>query len=185
MHNTTLSKPLVVHRVAWVWTVHHQEDGKSDVLDDSVEHHNGVGEVSGCHETMVCLSTLCGHPVSTTIRVCAPWCVCVEVCDGACMTNGVVEGDWWHLWLVAWLCHPHVCLFVIHHKWHSPHMVTLCCTTPNGWQEDLVTWHHALVGCFVTIPFPIFQPQSSFLLFQTILSSHVHFITDAWRRSLV
>ena len=37
MHNTTLSKPLVVHRVAWVWPVHHQEDGKSDGLDEGVE----------------------------------------------------------------------------------------------------------------------------------------------------
>ena len=64
MHNTTLSKPLVVHRVAWVWPVHHQEDGKSDVLDEGVEHHNGVGEVSGCHQTMVCWSSLCGLPVS-------------------------------------------------------------------------------------------------------------------------
>ena len=43
MHNTTLSKPLVVHRVACVWPVHHQEDDKSDVLDVGVEHHNGVG----------------------------------------------------------------------------------------------------------------------------------------------
>ena len=74
MHNTTLSKPLVVHRVAWLWSVHHQEDGKSDVLDEVVEHHNGVGDVSGCHQTMVCWSSLCGHPVSTTIKpyVCAP-----------------------------------------------------------------------------------------------------------------
>ena len=37
MHNTTLSKPLVVHRVACVWTVHHQEYGKSDELDEGVE----------------------------------------------------------------------------------------------------------------------------------------------------
>ena len=64
MHNTTLSKPLVVHRVACVWPVHHQEDGKSDVLDEGVEHHNGVGEVSGCHQTMACWSSLCGHPIS-------------------------------------------------------------------------------------------------------------------------
>ena len=47
-------KPLVVHRVAWVWPAHHKEDGKSDVLDEGAEHHNGVGEVSGCLETMVC-----------------------------------------------------------------------------------------------------------------------------------
>ena len=58
MHNTTLSKPLVVHTVAWAWPVHHQEDGKSDGLDEGVEHHNGVGEVSVCHETMVCWSSL-------------------------------------------------------------------------------------------------------------------------------
>ena len=65
-------------------------------------------------------------------HVCAPWCGLM--CDGSCMTNGVcvvVEGDWWHLWLVAWLCHPHLCLFAIHHKWHSPHMPTFCCTTPK------------------------------------------------------
>ena len=37
MHNTTLSKPLVVHSVAWVWPVHHQEDGKSDVLNEDVK----------------------------------------------------------------------------------------------------------------------------------------------------
>mgnify|MGYP007128412507 FL=1 len=80
MHNTTLSKPLVVHRVAWVWPVHHQEDGKSDVLDEGVEHHNGVGEVSGCHETMVCWSSLCGHPVSPppSNHVCAHHGVCVD-----------------------------------------------------------------------------------------------------------
>ena len=189
MHNTTLSKSLMVHRVAWVWSVHHQEDGESDVLDEGVEHNNGVGEVSDCHQTMVCLSSLCVHPVSAPpshVRV-HHGGVWIEVCDGACMTNDVcvvVEGDWWHLWLVAWLCHPHVCLFVIHHKWHSPHMVTLCCTTPNGWQEDLVTWHHALVGCFVTTPFLFpFQSQLS-LLSQTILSSHVHFIIDALKCSL-
>ena len=101
--------------------------------------------------------------------VSAPWSVCVDVCDGVCMTNGVcvvVEGDWWHLWLVAWLCHPHVCLFAIQHKWHSPCMLTFCCTTPNGWQEDLVTCHHALVGCFVTTPFlfPTTIVSSSFSL---------------------
>ena len=62
--NTTLSKPLVVHRVAWVLPVHHQEDGKSDVLYEGVEHRNDVGDVSDCHETMVCWSSLCGHPVS-------------------------------------------------------------------------------------------------------------------------
>ena len=67
MHNTTLSKPLVAHSVVWVWPVHHQEDGKSDVLDKGVEYHNGVGEVSDCHETMVCWSSLCGYSVSTTI----------------------------------------------------------------------------------------------------------------------
>ena len=79
------------------------------------------------------------------------------MCDGECMTTDVcvvVEGDWWHLWLVAWPCHPHVCLFAIHHKWHTPHMPTFCCTTPLEWQEDLVTCHHPLVDCFVTTPFP-------------------------------
>ena len=102
----------------------------------------------------VVIQSLHHHP---TMCMCALWCVWIGVCDGACMTNGVcvvVEGDWWHLWLVAWLCHPYVCLFAIHHKWHSPCMLTFCCTTPNGWQEDLVTCHHALVGCFVTTPFP-------------------------------
>ena len=64
MHNTTLSKPLMVHRVACVWSVRHQEDVKSDVLDESVEHRNGVGEVSSCHQTMMCWSSLRGHPVS-------------------------------------------------------------------------------------------------------------------------
>ena len=173
--------------MVWTWPVHHQEDGKSDVLDEGVEHRNDVGEVSDCHQTMVCWSLLCGHPVSpqpSLNRVRAPWCVWIEVCDGVCMTNDVcvvVESNWWHLWLVAWLCHPHVCLFAIHHKWHSPHMPTFCCKTPIGWQEDLLTCHHALVGCFVTTPFfTLFQPQLSPLLSQTILSSHVHFL-DAWR----
>ena len=36
MHNTTLSKSLVVHRVARVWPVHHYDDGKSDGLDEGV-----------------------------------------------------------------------------------------------------------------------------------------------------
>ena len=45
--------------VAWVCPVHHQEDGKSDVLDEGVEHHNGVGEVSGCHQTIVCVGHHC------------------------------------------------------------------------------------------------------------------------------
>ena len=69
-------KSLVVHSVAWIWPVRHQEDGKSDGLDEGVEHHNGVGEVSGCHETMVCWSSLCGHPVSPppSNHVCAQWC---------------------------------------------------------------------------------------------------------------
>ena len=79
MHNTTLSKPLVVHRVACVLPVHHQEDGKSDVLDEGVEHHNGVGEVSGCHQTMVCWSSLCGHPVSTTTKPCVCTMVWIDV----------------------------------------------------------------------------------------------------------
>ena len=179
MHNTTLSKPLVVHRVAWVWPVHHQEDGKSDVLDEGVEHHNGVGEVSGCHETMVCWSPLWSSSLSTTIQpcVCAPWCVWIEVCYVACMTNGVcvmAEGDWWHLWLVAWLCHPHVNFFLIHHKWHSPHMPTFCCTVPYGWQEDLVTCHHAFGWLFCDHSFSfsnhnclLFFLKPSFLLAKT------------------
>ena len=77
MHNTMLSQPIVMHRVAWVWPVHHQEDGKSDELYEGDEHHNGVGDVSDCHETMVCWSLLCGHPVSAppSNHVCAPWCV--------------------------------------------------------------------------------------------------------------
>ena len=37
MHSTTLSKPLVVHRAAWALPVYYQEDGKSDVLGESVE----------------------------------------------------------------------------------------------------------------------------------------------------
>ena len=80
MHNTTLSNSLVVHRVACVWPVHYQEDGKSDVLDEGVEHHNGVCEVSDCHQTMVCWSSLCGHPVSPP----QPNHVCMHhgVCDG-------------------------------------------------------------------------------------------------------
>ena len=79
MHNTTLSNPLEVHRVAWVWPVHHKEYGKSDGLDEGVEHHNGVGEVSGCLETMVCWSSLCGHPVSPppSNHVCVHHGVCV------------------------------------------------------------------------------------------------------------
>ena len=78
MHNTTLSKPLVVHTVACVLPVHHQEDGKSDELDEGVEHHNGVGDVSGCHQTMVCWSSLCGRPVSPqpSNHVCAHHNVC-------------------------------------------------------------------------------------------------------------
>ena len=91
MHNTTLSKPLVVYRVACAWPMHHQEDGKSDALDEGVEHHNGVGEVSGRQETMVCWSSLCGHPVSPSPsnHVFTIVCVWIEVCDMACMTNGV------------------------------------------------------------------------------------------------
>ena len=81
MHNTTISKPLVVHRVACVCSVHHREDGKSDGLDEGVEPHNGVGEVSGCHETMVCWSSLCGHLVSTTIQP----SVCIMVCVDRCV----------------------------------------------------------------------------------------------------
>ena len=37
MHKTALSKPLMVHRVACVLPVHHQEDVKSDGLDEGVE----------------------------------------------------------------------------------------------------------------------------------------------------
>ena len=44
MHNTTLPKPLVVHRVAWVLPVHHQEDSKSDGLDEGVESVEGEEE---------------------------------------------------------------------------------------------------------------------------------------------
>ena len=78
MHNATLSKPLVVHRVAWVWPVHHQEDGKSDVFDEGVEHHNGVGEVSGCHETMVLVIIVWSSSLSTTIQPCTCTMVCVD-----------------------------------------------------------------------------------------------------------
>ena len=83
MHNTTLSKPLMVHRVAWVCPVHHQEDNcNSDVLDEGVEHHNGVGDVSDCHETMVCWSSLCGRPVSPppSNQVCVDYGVCGSRC---------------------------------------------------------------------------------------------------------
>ena len=45
MHSTTLSKPLVVHRVTWAWSVHHQEDGKSDMLDEGVESVERRGAV--------------------------------------------------------------------------------------------------------------------------------------------
>ena len=75
----------------------------------------------------------------------------------------MVEGDLWYLWLVAWLCHPHVCLFTIHHKCNLSRMPTFCFTTPIGWQKDLMTCHHALVGCFVTtFPFPATFVSSSF-----------------------
>ena len=97
----------------------------------------------------VVIQSLHHHP---TMCMCALWCVWIGVCDGACMTNGVcvvVEGDWWYLWLVAWLCHPHVCLFTIHCKQHSPHMPILCCTTPrlpSHWWCTRVAWvcpvHH-------------------------------------------
>ena len=113
----------------------------------------------------VVIQSLHHHP---TMCVCTMVCVCV-----------VVEGDWWHLWLVAWLCHPHVCLFAIHHKWHSPHMPTFCCTTPIGWQEDLVTCHHALVGCFVTTPFPF--PTT---IVSSSFSNHPFFSRPLLHRSL-
>ena len=139
-----------------------------------------------CHHCVV-IQSLHHNPI---MYVCTMECV-MEVCDGVCMANGVgcvvVEGEWWHLWLVAWFCHPHVCLFAIHHKRHSLHMPTFCCITPIGWHEDLVSCQYALVGCFVTIPLFLFQPQSSPLLSQTILSSHIHFFRvlggdgDAWR----
>ena len=112
----------------------------------------------------VVIQSLHNHPT-----MCAPQRVWIEMCDWSCMTNDVcvvVEGDWRHLWLVAWLCHPHLCLFVIHHKWHSPHIPTFCCTTSIGWQEDLVTCHHAFVRCFVTTPFPFhFSNHNCLLLF--------------------
>ena len=92
------------------------------------------------------------------------------------MVGVVVEGDLWHLWLVAWLCHPHMCLFAIHHKWHLPHMPTFCCTTPNGWQDDLVTCYHALVGCFLTtpLPFPTTIVSSSFSIHPFFSPIHHH-----------
>ena len=83
MHNTTLSKPLVVHRVAWICPVHYQEDGKSDVLDESVEHHNGVGEVSDCHETMVLVVTVWSSNLhhNPTMCMCT---MCVDRCVIGC-----------------------------------------------------------------------------------------------------
>ena len=62
MHNTTLSKPLVVHRVACVCPVHHQEDGKSDVLDEGVESVEREEE-QWCvsYKTRgVCITSFCG-----------------------------------------------------------------------------------------------------------------------------
>ena len=93
MHNTTISKPLVVQRVACVLPVYHKEDSKSDELDEGVEHHNGVGEVCGCHETMVCWSSLWGHPVSPpsihtcgcTMVVCGLRCVTVHTLPMVCV----------------------------------------------------------------------------------------------------
>ena len=70
MHNTMLSKLLVVHILACVWPMHSKEDGKSERLDEGVEHHNGVGEVSGCCETMVCWSSLWSSSLCTTIQPC-------------------------------------------------------------------------------------------------------------------
>ena len=62
MHNTTLSKPLVVHRVACVWPVYnHQEDGKSDGLDEGVESVEREEEEQWCVSCKtggVCMASL-------------------------------------------------------------------------------------------------------------------------------
>ena len=77
----------------------------------------------------VIIQSLHHHPI-----MCMHHGLWIVVCIMVCMINDVcvvAEGDWWHLWLVAWLCHPHVCLFVIHHKWYSPHIPIFCSTAPN------------------------------------------------------
>ena len=145
MHNTMLSQPIVMHRVAWVRPVHHQENSKSDVLDEGVEHHNGVGEVSDCHETMVLVVTVWSSSLSTTIT--QP-CACTMVCGVRCVMGCALP--MMCVWLKAiggtcgWLhgFSINMCAslpFIT----NGTHMPAFCCTTLIEWQEDLVTCHHA------------------------------------------
>ena len=133
-------------------------------------HPSLVLEGQSCvyHSQCVIVSSISLLVLACFVKcACAQWCVDWGVWwgmhDQRCLCV-VVKGDLWDLWLVVWLCHPHVCLFVIHRKRHSPHMPTFCCTTPNGWQEGLMTYHHALVGWFCdhSSSFPATTVSSSF-----------------------
>ena len=111
-------------------------------------------------------------------HVCALWCVCIERCEKG-KRSPMVCG----LWLIGMsgtcVCFPdcaiHMCASVNQHKAHLPRMPTLCCRCQFGDHEDLVTCHHALVGCLVTTPSQVpFQSLFSTPLFSlTILSCSV------------
>ena len=105
-------------------------------------------------------------------------CALSDVKCEACIVSGmwlVVDEDEWHLWLLPWLCHPHVCFFANHRKPHSLHIPTFCCKSQIWGHDDLVACCHALVGCLVTTPYQMpFQPLFSTLLASsTLLSSSV------------
>ena len=129
------------------------------------------------------VNTVWSSTLSTTMQPCGYtlWCVCIEECDyGAEIANGVwlvVDGDEWHLWLLPWLCHPHMCLFVIHHKSHTHSHILL---QKSIWRPrrpgDLpscIGWvfgDHSSSNAIPTTPFPLFLLlQPSFLVLSTCL----------------
>ena len=111
----------MVNRVICFFPVQHHDDAISVGINQAVDQHNVVPDVSARNERALWGWTQCGHgfPQPPCKHVGVNLVVCIQECDGSCITNGsrlVVVGDESHLSLFPWLWHPHMSLFPNHHK---------------------------------------------------------------------
>ena len=141
---------LMVNWVICLCPVQHHDDTISVGINQAVDHHNGVPDVSVCNESTLWSQTQCGHwfPQPPCNHVGVHAVVCIVDCDVLCITNGlwlVVVGDEPHLSLFPWLWHPHMSLIPKSSPARSPPVTTSCSKTPFGGLKDLVTSKHSVI----------------------------------------